>query len=506
MLTIPTFEELNLLPALPAISVATWAVILLLIDLWIPKDRKQLTAILAAGNIAFAFVANLLVYNSNTDVLFGMYRADAFTGFMNIIILVTAFISILMSIDYIKRTGIERGEYYTLMLFSVAGMMFMVAANDLVAIFVALELLSIPLYILAAFRAPDLKSEEAGLKYFVLGAFSSAFFVFGAAMIYGATGSSNLNEIFAAVNGVIASESTAVIYLLLGTGLLLVALGFKVAAVPFHMWTPDVYEGAPTSVTAFMSVGAKAGGFGALLRLSVVGLGGIVLNETDAATWQTAFALLAGLTVIVGNFAAIAQTNIKRMLAYSSIAHAGYIFIAVAAAGTPGNENTAVQAASIYMLSYLFTNLGAFAIAMAVEKSDGTGTEIDDFIGLARTRPLLALMMTVFMLSLTGIPLTAGFIGKAMVFAAAVQGGLFVLAVIGVLTSVVSAFYYTRVIVNMYLREPAAGSTADLAEGATPALNWAVYISFVGTLIFGILPVLITTLSDRIVLVANITP
>jgi NADH-quinone oxidoreductase subunit N len=294
-----------------------------------------------------------------------------------------------------------------------------------------------------------------------------------------------------------------VILLLLGAGMILVGLGFKVAVVPFHMWTPDVYEGAPTPVTAFMSVGAKAGGFGGLLRIMVIGLPYFVLRDGQtAAAWQQTFWIIAALTLILGNFVAITQTNIKRMLAYSSIAHAGYVLIAVAAAGTAGVANSATQAALIYLLAYMFTNLGAFAVALAIEKPDGTGTNLDDFIGLSKSQPILAAMMAVFMLSLTGIPLTAGFIGKWYVFKAALDAGLLPIAIIGVLTSVVSAYYYVRVIINMYLRE----GEGDPAVGATKYVTWAVYIAFAGTVLVGIFPFLITTLSDTIVVAANVIP
>jgi NADH-quinone oxidoreductase subunit N len=502
MLQIPSLDALNMGPALPAVSVAAWAVILLLIDLWVPKNRKQITAALAAGNLVFAFIANLAVYNNTGDSFFGMYVADHFTGFLNIVILLTAFIAILLSIDYIRRMGIERGEYYILMLFTTAGTMFMVAANDLIMIFVALEMLSIPLYVLSAFRAPDLKAEEAGLKYFLLGAFSSAFFVFGAALVYGATGTTNLNQIFAVTSQLDIGQDGIALFLLLGAGLLLVGLGFKVAAVPFHEWTPDVYEGAPTPVTAFMSVAAKVGGFASLFRILLVGFGSLAIASGEPAVWQNVVAVIAALTVIIGNIIAVSQTDIKRLLAYSSIANAGYLMMAVAAAGTAGVTQQALSAALVYLIAYAFTNLGAFAVAIAIERING-GTHIDDFAGLKNSRPLLAFMMAVFMLSLIGMPLTAGFIGKALVFSATLEAGLLWLAVIGVLTSVISAYYYIRVIVSMYLREPEQPAQA---EGFTTSVNWGTALAFTGTLVLGILPVLVLTLTERVSLVAQIAP
>ena len=462
--------------------------------------RKEVTAWLAIAGLVVAFVITLLTYNNNQEAFLGMFIADPFSAFANVVILLTAAISILLSIDYIKRAGIERGEYYILLLFTTVGGMFMATANDLIAVFVALELLSIPLYVLAAFRAPELKSEESGLKYFILGAFSSAFFVYGAALIYGATGTTNLPQIFNAIGLALSGQGQATLLLLLGSGLILVGLGFKVAIVPFHMWTPDVYEGAPTPITAFMSVAAKVGGFAALLRIMIVALPALTVGTQTVASWQNVVEIIAAATLILGNFVAISQTNIKRMLAYSSIAHAGYILMAVAAVGTPGIQDQAARAALIYLLAYMFTNLGAFAVVIAVEKSDGSGVSLDDFKGLSKSRPALAAMMAFFMLSLTGIPLTGGFIGKWFVFWATLNAGLTVLAVIGVLTSVVSAFYYIRVVVNMYL----ADGEGDPAAGATQYVNWAAYIAFAGTLILGIAPPLITALSDRVSFLASI--
>jgi len=496
---IPSFSDLNLLLTLPALSVALWACVLLIADLWIPKGRKALTAWLAIGGLVFALVATLFIYRTPGVAFNGMFVADRFSGFLNVVVLLTAIISILLSIDYLKRTGMDRGEYYVLLLLTTSGVMFMASANDLTVVFIALELLSIPLYILAAFRAPDLKSEESGMKYFILGAFSSAFFVFGAALLFGASGSTSLPGILDAVARALAGEGSSVVLLLMGAGLIIVGLGFKVAVVPFHMWTPDVYEGAPTPVTAFMSVAAKVGGFAALLRILLVALPAFVITEgTAVATWQNVLWIIAALTLILGNIVAVSQQNIKRLLAYSSIAHAGYILMAVAAAGSPGVGESATRAALIYLLAYAFTNLGAFAVVIAIEKDDGTGTTLADFKGLSRSRPLLAFIMAVFMLSLTGIPLTAGFIGKWVVFQATLEAGLYTLAIIGVLTSVISAFYYVRVIVNMFLED----GEGDPAVAATPTVQWAIYISFAGTVLLGIIPTLVTALSDPVTLAA----
>jgi NADH-quinone oxidoreductase subunit N len=260
------------------------------------------------------------------------------------------------------------------------------------------------------------------------------------------------------------------------------------------MWTPDVYEGAPTPVTAFMSVGAKVGGFAALLRVLIVGLPVLTVGASDVAAWQTTAALIAAATLILGNIVAIVQSNIKRMLAYSSIAHAGYVMLAVAAAAVPGYGDQAAQAAIVYLMAYMFTNLGVFAIVMSLERNDGTGTGLDQFTGLGRSQPVLAIIMAVFMLSLTGFPLTGGFVGKWLIFQVTVESGLIWLAVLGVLITVVSAFYYIGVVVRMFLHD----GEGDPAAGATKYVQWAIYIAFAGTLLLGIFPALMTNLAGPV--------
>ncbi|HEX2622834.1 MAG TPA: NADH-quinone oxidoreductase subunit N, partial [Phototrophicaceae bacterium] len=341
----PSIADLNLGATLPAVLLGLGACVLLVVDLFLPRNRKDWTAWLAMGGLVVSFVLNLFTFNNGGTALKGMFVADQFTGFLNITILITAFLSILLSIDYLKRAGIAKGEYYILLLISVCGAMFMSSANDLIVIFISLELLSIPLYILAAFRPNNPKSEESGMKYFILGAFASAFLLYGSALVYGATGSTSLPHIFESIQSIIATGNASRLYLLIGTGLIIVGLGFKVAVVPFHMWTPDVYEGAPTPVTAYMSVGAKIGGFAALIRIMVVALPTLVQPGEVATAWQNVLWLIAAATLILGNFVAVSQTNMKRLLAYSSIAHAGYILMAVAAAGTPGIGNSAAQGA-----------------------------------------------------------------------------------------------------------------------------------------------------------------
>lgn len=511
MLQLPTGAELNLFPILPAIIVATGMCLLLLIDLWIPDDEKNRTAWLAQGTIVTAFFVNLFTFNAPAgQAAIGMFVADRATAFLNAVTLMATFIAILMSMDYLKRTGMERGEFYSLILFAASGAMFMASANDLVVIFVALELLSIPLYIMAAFRyqtfaVPDdedaeRKSQEAGMKYFLLGAFASAFFVYGAALVYGGAGTTNLTEIFQAVSLVGEAGGYSTTLMLFGAGLILVGLGFKIAVFPFHMWTPDVYEGAPTNVTAFMSIVAKVGGVAALARIMVTGLPLLVIGAGDNAAWQLAVGTVALLTMVIGNFIAILQDNMKRMLAYSSVAHGGYMLMAIAAAGTLGATDEVLTAVAVYLMAYTFTNLGAFAVVMAIEKNNGKGTEIEDFVGLGKSEPGLAILMTIFMLSLVGIPATGGFIGKYFVFAAAVRAELYLLASVGILTSLASVYYYMRPVVNMYLRDDADG---EPAVGATPYLKWAIYASAAGVLLIGIFPALATSLLDGLTVVAS---
>jgi NADH-quinone oxidoreductase subunit N len=511
-----SIPNLNLWATLPALSLALGACFLFLVDVFVPKERKGITAGLAIVGVVVSFVLSIPGFGIRTTAFGGMFISDPFTALINVITLIATFISILAAYDYLKRARIERGEYYPILLMVASGAMFMGASGDLVIVFIGLELLSIPLYILAGFRRPDLRSEESAMKYFLLGAFSTGFLVYGIALVYGATGTTNLQQIF---NHVATSDVVSPFLLLMGAGLLLVSLGFKVAAVPFHMWTPDVYQGAPTPVTAFMSVVAKVGGFGALLRVLAIAVPTLVLGNIKVepgqtvmlhAAWQDAVSIIAALTMILGNVVAISQRDIKRLLAYSSIAHAGYILMAVAAAGTfqvtadaAGNQSVslvlgqqAIQGALIYLLAYAFTNIGAFAVAIAVEHDDATGTLLDDFSGLGRTRPALALAMAVFMLSLTGIPLTAGFVGKWFVFLAALNSGLGLLALIGVLTSVISAYYYLRVIVKMWLET----GEAD-AKLPTP-LSSAVALCAVGTLVIGILPYLASSVAQTVTTVA----
>jgi NADH-quinone oxidoreductase subunit N len=401
-----------------------------------------------------------------------MIVADTFSDFLQIVILATALLGIAVAFDYLRRMKMERGEYYALMLFTVAGMMLMSLAGDLILVFLAIELLSLPLYVMSGFARPEKSSEESAMKYFILGAFSSAFLVYGIALIFGATGTTNMAGVAQSISGNQADPTL----LIIAVPMLLVGLGFKVAAVPFHMWTPDVYHGAPSAAVAFMSVGAKVAGFAALLRIFIAALPEL------AQAWGPVVIAVSAATMIWGNVAAIAQTNIKRMLAYSSIAHAGYILMALAAASDPNVADDAVSAALFYLFAYLFSNLGAWAVVLAMERSEGRGLLIEDYAGLGRRRPALALAMAIFMLSLIGVPPTVGFIGKFLVFGVAIDAGLIGLAIVGVVTSLVSAYYYLRVVVMMYMR---TGEPESRSEGW---LNRTVGLTAVATFLLGVLP------------------
>jgi NADH-quinone oxidoreductase subunit N len=463
--------EINLFVAAPVIIVSVTAMLLMFVELFAPAFIKKWAAWISLIGLGTALAYTVSAW-FNPGATFTpqsgmpMLVADNFATFLNIIFILTGMLTVLISIDFLDWTGLDRPEYYMLLLFSLAGMMLMGMGNDLILIFLALELLSIPLYIMAALAWPRPDSEEAAMKYFLLGAFSSAIFVFGIAMLYGATGTTALPEIVAAL-----AQPTSLA--LAGTAFLLVGFGFKIAAVPFQMWTPDVYEGAPTSVTAFMSVGAKVGGFAALLRILLIALP----NLGDA--WVPAVAIMSALTLIIGNVAAITQQNIKRMLGYSSIAHAGFILIAVAASA---HSDSGLSAALFYMFTYLFTNLGAFAIVIAMERRLGEGVMLNDYKGLAKEYPWIAIAMTVFMLSLAGVPPTAGFAAKFYVFRSAIEAGLVWLAIIGVVTSVVSAFYYLRVVFLMYMYD------GEVQLMQRPALIVAMVITAIVTFVFGILP------------------
>ncbi len=451
----------NMNVILPLAVLIAWSCILLIVDLTIPKGHKGWTAVMAAFGLVLCLGLSVAQYGRAATGFNGMVINDGFSTFLSILFLSSGLAAIAVAYDYLKRMDIERGEYYVLLLFSISGMMLMAVANDLIVVFLALELLSIPLYVLAGFARPRVESEEASIKYFLMGAFSGSFVVFGIALVFGATGTTNLTQIFTSIG----SEVANLPLLTVGAGLILVGFGFKVAAVPFHMWTPDVYHGSPSAVTAFMSVGAKAAGFAALLRIFVSAFPALSTDLT-MILWA-----ISALTMFLGNVVAIAQSNIKRMLAYSSIAHAGYILMALVPYGNTSVNSDTVSAALFYLVAYALTSFGAWAVVIALEKAEGKGLEMNDYAGLARKYPLLAACMAVFMLSFIGVPPTVGFMGKFYLFRTVIEGGYLGLALIGVFTSLISAYYYLRVIVIMYMREGEPEARTEFWVQFTAALT-----------------------------------
>jgi NADH-quinone oxidoreductase subunit N len=456
------------LSILPVLILSGWAIILLLADLLVPKGRSALIGWLSMAGILGALAAEAASWGRDLSGFGGMVVLDSLSAFIGSVGLLATLLTVWVSLNYIHDRGIERGEYYALLLFSTSGIMLMAQAANLIVVFLGLELLSIPLYILAGFARPQLDSEEAAIKYFLLGAFATGFLVYGIALVYGATGTTDLVRL-----AEVAQTGRNATLLLVGAGLLIVGLGFKVAAVPFHMWTPDVYEGSPTPVTGFMSVGAKAAGFAALLRVFLLALHAV------QADWIPVLAILSALTMILGNVVALSQTNLKRMLAYSSIAHAGYLLMGVAS-GNP----TGLAAVMFYLLAYTFTNIGAFAVLSAFARREREDQTFTQYAGLGRKHPWLAAAMSLFMFSLTGIPPTGGFFGKYYLFLAAVEGGLAWLAIVGMVTSVISAFFYLRVVMDMTMREPQRETPSRIR----PALTTTLAVTTLGTLVLGVWP------------------
>jgi len=469
---------------LPVIIVALWSCVLLLADLFIPKDRKGITALLSAFGLAVAFGNVIVRMGSPTNGFGGMVVVDNFANFICLLVLGSGLATVALSYDYLRRIQIRQGEYYALLMFSICGMMLMSMSSDLIMVFLSLEMLSIPLYVLAGIAIPRSKSEEAGIKYFLLGAFSSGFLVYGTALVYGASGSTSLQAIVSAVQTGQLNHTLLVI----GAALILVGLGFKVAVVPFHMWTPDVYQGAPSAVTAFMAVGAKAAGFASLLRVFIIAFPSLAGSFTPVL-W-----VIAVLTMVLGNFAAIAQKDIKRMLAYSSIAHAGYILMAMVPYGKSGISAETAASALFYLVAYAITNFAAWAVVVALEKSEEKGLQLDDYAGLGHKYPALAAVMAVAMLSFIGIPPTLGFLGKFFLFKTALQGGFVGLALIGVLTSLVSAYFYLRVIVIMYMRE------GDPVARQEPWLNLLIFVSGLSVVLLSIFATPLLRLASEAVL------
>jgi NADH-quinone oxidoreductase subunit N len=464
-------ESLGLIGFLPALLVGTFAVIVLMVDLFSPPSQPANSGVIALIGIGLAFWATVRLWESTAELFGGLIIVDMASLLFQVIFLVVGFVTILLSIRYAAEEGLELGEYYALLLFALFGAMLMASGGDLLIIFLGLEIMSLAQYILAGMRHNVLKSSESAMKYFLLGAFATGFLLYGISLLYGATGTTTLAGIVTAVReGGLTDHPLMTI----GMGLLIVGFGFKIAAVPFHMWTPDVYEGAPTPITAFMSTGVKAAAFAALVRVFVTALGD--LQES----WAPIFWCMAVLSMTVGNLIAIAQQNIKRMLAYSSIAHAGYLLIALVAAGPSG-----LTGLMYYLLAYAFMTLGSFAVVVALEQREDRYLLLDDYSGLGFRYPLLGVAMALFMFSLSGLPPTAGFMAKFYVFGAAVEQGYIALTVIGVLNSLISIYYYLRPIVLMYMEE----SKADMPRlHLDPFLVTGLVLTILGTIQLGLFP------------------
>ncbi len=469
---------------LPEIILTAGALLVLLLDLVAPR-RPGVPIGLTLAVLAATGAALVPTAGANVTVAAGLVAVDAFARFFKVVFLLAAAVTILMSPRYLAIEGARAGEYCFLVLCATLGMVFMAGGVDLVTIFIGLETMAVSFYVLAGFIKPNRRSNEAAVKYFLLGAFSLGILLYGLSLLYGLTGTTHLRDLPGqpGLATALASAEGGVV-LTLAVVLVAAGVGFKIAAVPFHMWAPDVYEGAPTPVTAFLSVGSKAASFAMLLRIFIEGLPqfrveGLSVVFGQAVGWSTVFYVLSVVSMTVGNLAAITQSNVKRLLAYSSIAHAGYVLIGVVAGSGRG-----VAAALIYLFVYVFMQLGAFAIVVLMRRRDVIGDELKDLSGLYFRSPAAAVAMLAFMLSLGGIPPTAGFMGKFWLFSAAIESGYVWLAVIGVLNSAVSLYYYVRVVVFMWIREEALGS--PLALG--PALGLALAVTFVGTLVFGVYP------------------
>lgn len=481
--------NVNVPIVLPEVILSVTAIILMVFDSYRPNRHRVTGMISIVGIIASAGALFYLWADPNApkSAFNGMLVTDGLRLSFTIVFLLVTALTILISSVWVEREKVPAGEYHCMLLFATVGMMFMASGNDMVIIFLGLETLSIATYVMAGMRKTDLKSNESAMKYFILGSYASAFLLYGMALIYGATGSTNITEIAATLG-----ESNFPALLLIGAAMLLIGFGFKIATVPFHVWTPDVYEGAPTPITAFMAAGPKAAGFASFVRVFVIGfplVAGVQASQYLHESWITALTIMAILTMTIGNIAAIVQDNVKRMLAYSSIAHAGYAlvgFIGAGVAQTAAARDEAIAAVAFYMLTYAITNLGAFSIVALLAQKNDRRTEFEDYNGIGFKSPVLAFTLSLFMLSLLGLPLTAGFIGKVLVFRPALEAGsvmLTILVVIAVVNTAISAYYYLRLIVVMFFKE----RTSDwLAPKIPSAVGIVLIITVLGVFYFGL--------------------
>ncbi len=450
--------NVNISIILPELIVAFAGVVVMLYDSFFPKQRT-VSGVIAIAGLAISGIVLATMWGGDQPATAwnGMIAHDNLRLSFSFVFLFVSAMTVLISTVWVERENVPAGEYHALLLFGTFGMMMMSAGNDLVIIFLGLETLSISTYVMAGLRKGDLRSNESAMKYFILGSFASAFLLYGMALIYGATGSTNLTQIAEKI-----ADPNFPALLLIGAAMMIIGFGFKIAMAPFHVWTPDVYEGAPTPVTGFMAAGPKAAAFASFLRVFVLGFPLVAGAQASMAlhqTWISALAVMAIITILVGNVAAIMQTNVKRMLAYSSIAHAGYALVGFIGAGlakTDAARDAAIASVAFYMLTYAVTNLGAFAIVTLLAQKNDRRCDFDDYNGIGFKSPVLSFSLSLFMLSLLGLPLTAGFLGKVLVFRPALEGGnvlVIGLVVVAVIGSAISAYYYLRLIVVMFFRE-----------------------------------------------------
>jgi NADH-quinone oxidoreductase subunit N len=462
---------MSVVAILPVLIISGAALLALVADLWAEGPDREGVGWIGIAGLIVAAVAALTLWNMKMTTFAGAIVVDRYGLFFTVLFCVVSGLTLLMSMSYLELTDIRTGDYYTLILFATVGMVLMATAADLIVLFLGLEVMSIAAYALAGMSRGQLRSNEAALKYFLLGAFASGFLLFGIALLYGMTGSTTLAGIEQGLSRATSEQHTL---LVAGMALLLVGFGFKVAAVPFHAWAPDVYEGAPTSVTALMAVGIKAAAFAAFARVFMHTLAAL------SADWTGVLWVGAVLTMTVGNVTALLQTNIKRMLAYSSVAHAGYLLVGMVAGGEWGGS-----AVLFYLLAYSLMTLGAFAVVIAIGRRGEPNERLDDYAGVGFRSPFLGAAMTVFMLSLAGIPPLVGFVGKVYIFTAAVKAGYVGLTVIGVLNSVVSVYYYVGVLVRMYMTE---GGAEVVRPTSRPYLFATLLLAIGGTVLIGLFP------------------
>lgn len=482
----------------PEVIVCLTAVVVMLVDAFAHPSQRWVTGGISIAGIVLAAFATIWLWTSGqaaTDAFNRMIVLDELRLGFTLVFLLVTFLTLLISAVWMEGEKLPAGEFHSLLLFATVGMMLMASGGDLVIIFLGLEILSIATYVMAGFRRTDVRSNESSLKYFILGSFSSAFLLYGIALTYGAT--STVSSAGSTNIAVIASRLNNAQYpglLFAGAAMMLVGFGFKIATAPFHVWTPDVYEGAPTPVTAFMAAGPKASGFASFLRVFVFGFpfvaaaSGTVVGSQVHTAWVTTLVVLAILTMTIGNVVAIAQNNVKRMLAYSSIAHAGYALVGMIAAGAAtdiAQRNNALAGVMFYLLTYAVMNIGAFTVVQLIARSGDRRTSMEDYNGIGFQSPVLAFSLSLFMLSLLGMPLTAGFIGKVMVFGSAVNQHYYGLVVIGVLNTAISAYYYLRLIIVMFFKER---TTAWSAPAIPTSLAVTLVLTIIGVLYLGLFP------------------